>query len=335
MDLAAIPNTDDLKAGQTNQIELDSFAPGLQIGQAIAISGEQNDANGVMRSEIKLLLSITHLDGYTTLTFTEALKYGYKRDTVKINANMVHATHGETVSGEVLGNGDGASPHQRFKLKKPPLTHVSSASSSGAESTLTVRVDGVKWAEKASLYGLSSDDRKYIVRIDDDANAFVQFGDGTSGARLPTGSENVTATYRSGIGSEGEVAAGSLTLMKTRPFGVKSVDNPTDASGSEDPETLDNARANAPLTVLTLDRIVSLQDFEDFACAYAGIGKAKAVTIWDGVSELVYITIASAKGGEVDDSSELYSEPQRRHRRRPGPLATSGDRQFPASFLQS
>jgi len=306
LELAAIPNTDDLQAAITNQIELDSLAPGLQIGQAIAISGEQDDAEGVMRSEIKLLQSISHLDGYTTLTFTEALKYGYKRDTVTINANVVHATHGETVSDEVLGNGDGASPHLRFKMKKPPLTHVSAASASGAESTLTVRVDGVRWAETASLYGLNADDRNYIIRIDDDANAFVSFGDGKSGARLPTGSENVTATYRSGIGSAGEVLAGNLTLMKTRPFGVKGVNNPTDASGSEDPETLDNARTNAPLTVLTLDRIVSLQDFEDFACAYAGIGKAKALTIWDGVAELVYITIAGASGGEVDASSDLY-----------------------------
>lgn len=304
--LAAIPNTDDLQAGVTIQIELDSLAPGLQIGQAIAISGEQVDAEGVRRSEIKLLKSITHLNGYTTLTFTEALKYGYTRDTVTINANVVHATHGETVSDEVLGNGDGASPHQRFKLKKPPLTHVSAPSTSGAESTLAVRVDGVKWAEEASLFGLSTDDRKYIVRIDDDANAFVQFGDGKRGARLPTGSENVTASYRSGIGSDGEVAAGSLTLMKTRPFGVKSVDNPTAASGSEDPETLDDARTNAPLTVLTLDRIVSLQDFEDFASAYAGIGKAKAIVIWDGVGELVYITVASASGSEVEAGSELY-----------------------------
>jgi predicted phage baseplate assembly protein len=117
--------------------------------------------------------------------------------------------------------------------------------------------------------------------------------------RLPSGQENVTARYRSGLGSAGEVGAGTLSLLKTRPRGVRQVTNPLPASGAADPERLAAARRNAPLTVLTLDRIVSLRDFEDFARGFAGIGKAQARTIWVGDAERVHLTVAAEDGGAV------------------------------------
>ncbi|MEZ4734064.1 MAG: putative baseplate assembly protein [Caldilineaceae bacterium] len=303
--LAQAPVADDLHLGATTLL-LDGLAPGLQVGQPVALTGEQADAEGVLRSEIKLLAAINHDDFFTTLTFTEGLQYRYKRATVLINANVVHATHGETVANEVLGSGDGAKANQRFKLKKPPLTYVSAATTSGLENSLEVRVNGVAWTEVASLYGVNGKVRGYLVQHDNDSNAYVTFGDGNRGARLPTGWENVTATYRSGIGAAGEVDAGTLTLLKKRPFGVRSVVNPTAAAGAEDPETLVSARTNAPLTVLTLARIVSLQDFEDFARAFPGIGKARAVALWNGETELVHITIADASGDPVESTADLF-----------------------------
>lgn len=305
LDLAALPVTDDLAASAI-KITLDGMVLGLKEGQAIALTGEQADAAGVIHSEILTLAQITHCGGYTTLKFDSGLSYTYKRETVTINANVVAATHGETVASEFLGSGNGAATHQRFKLKKPPLTHVSAATTSGAESTLSVRVDGVEWEQASTLYGLEKNSRNYIVRIDDDANATVIFGDGKQGARLPTGQNNLVATYRSGIGSGGEVGANSLTLLKKRPFGAKSVTNPVPATGAADPEKLEDARTNAPLTVLTLDRIVSLQDYEDFARAFAGVGKALAVVLWDGEKQVVHVTVADASGDVVEETSALF-----------------------------
>ncbi|HAJ38455.1 MAG TPA: putative baseplate assembly protein, partial [Chloroflexi bacterium] len=131
-------------------------------------------------------------------------------------------------------------------------------------------------------------------------------GDGKQGARLPTGQENVTATYRVGIGQVGEVGAGALSLLKTRPLGVRSVTNPVAAGGAEDPETLERARTNAPQTVMTLERIVSLQDFTDFANAFAGVGKAQAVAIRQGERLLIHLTIADASGDPVTSSDALF-----------------------------
>jgi len=302
---APVQITEDIEEGAT-ELTLEGLAPGLSRGRPAAVTGGQADAGGVLRSEIKVLDAISHSNGRTTLKFSQGLQHSYTRDTVVVNANVVKATHGETVAGEVLGSGDGARRHQRFTLKRPPLTYVSAATASGTETTLSLRVNGVEWKEVQSLHGLDGGARRYIARIDDDGRTSVVFGDGKSGARLPTGRENVVATYRSGIGSEGEVAAGSLTLLKTRPFGVRRVTNPVDASGADDPEDLDGARENAPLTVLTLDRIVSLRDFEDFARAFTGIGKAQAVALWNGETELVHITVADAGGDEVRAGSDLF-----------------------------
>ena len=44
----------------------------------------------------------------------------------------------------------------------------------------------------------------------------IEFGDGVTGARLPTGQDNVRAIYRKGIGLDGIVSAGQLTSLLTR-----------------------------------------------------------------------------------------------------------------------
>lgn len=242
----------------------------------------------------------------TTVTLKNSLEYYYDRATLTINANVVAATHGETVGIEVLGGGDGAQPNQRFSLKKPPLTYVAAANTRGARSTLEVRVNDVLWDEVSSLYGKKPTDNVYVVRTDNEAKARVIFGDGKSGARLPTGQENINAAYRSGIGNQGEVGAGSLTLLKSRPFGIRAVNNPLAATGAAEPEKLESARTNAPMTVLTLDRIVSLKDYENFVRGFSGIGKAQAVHVWDGENYLVHITIADDKGNGVDRNLNPY-----------------------------
>jgi len=87
---------------------------------------------------------------------------------------------------------------------------------------------------------------------------------------------------------------------------LRAVTNPLSASGGADPQDLSHARVNAPLTVLTLDRIVSLDDYENFTQAFAGIGKAQAVALWSGEIQLVAITAAMANGDPLDQSAPLY-----------------------------
>ena len=257
-------------------------------------------------SEVAFLSEALDEAERTVLRLEDELQNLFDRTSMAIYANVALATHGETVT-EVLGSGDGTLTNQRFTLKKPPLTYISAATASGAESTLIVRVNGVAWEESPTLYGLDIRDQAYVVRTADDGKTQITFGDGRSGARLPTGAENIIATYRSGIGLAGEVDAGSLALLQTRPLGVRSVTNPLPASGAADPEERDQARQNAPITVLTLDRIVSLKDFEDFPRAFSGIGKAQAIALWNGEASIVHITAATASGEPLDLNSTLYT----------------------------
>jgi hypothetical protein len=303
LNLSQLPIKDDITSGAN--LSLEGLVLGLTIGQLVTLSGERTDMPGVTGKEILTIKTIRHSNGTTQLTFESGWKYTYKRRSVSLNANTVKATHGETIK-ETLGSGNGALTHQSFTLKKPPLTYTSASTPSGGENSLELRVDSVLWKEASSLYGLTPRDEKFTVRIEDGGTANILFGDGVSGARLPTGEFNVTAVYRSGTGLSGQVDAGLLTLLKTRPLGVRSVTNPLAASGAADPEKMEDARTNAPLTVRTLDRIVSLQDYEDFARTFSGIGKAQAVALWNGEHHLVHLTIAGADGKPVDPASDLY-----------------------------
>ena len=235
------------------------------------------------------------------LAFTTALVNSYQLESVVIHGNVAQATHGETVS-EVVGAGNAAVAYQRLALRQPPLTFVRNATSAtGAVSTLALRVNDLLWTEVPSFYARAATERVFVTRRDDAANTVVHFGDGVHGARLPTGRDNIRAMYRKGLGVGGNVRAGQLSTLLSRPLGLKGASNPQPATGGDDADTLANASENAPITVLTLDRAVSLQDYADFARGYAGIAKSLATWSWDGERRGVFITVAGPDGVAISD----------------------------------
>ncbi|MEP6703376.1 MAG: putative baseplate assembly protein, partial [Acidobacteriota bacterium] len=311
--LADEPIDDDVFG---DKIELGALYDGLRAGRWIIVSGERTDipnTPGIRASELSMLAGIEQgfdpsLPGdkiHSTLILANKLAYTYKRKTVNIFGNVVEATHGETRQ-EVLGSGDAAQVLQAFTLKQPPLTYVSAPTVSGIESTLHVRVNDVEWKESDSLAGLTRRDRGFVTKTGDDAKTGVIFGNGEEGSRLPTGIENVTATYRSGIGKSGNVKAEQISLVLTKPLGVKEVINPLRASGGADKETRDQARRNVPLAVMALDRLLSTRDYADFARTFAGIGKASAVRMSLGGRQFVHLTIAGEDDVPIDVTSGLY-----------------------------
>jgi hypothetical protein len=250
--------------------------------------------------------AVNHGRDRTTLKLAGPLAHVYERATVRINANVAAATHGETAK-EILGSGDATMPYQSFTLRQPPLTYVSAETPSGSQSSLKVYVNDVLWQEVPFFYGRGAGERIYVNRRDDEGRTTIQFGDGLTGARLPTGQNNVRAEYRKGAGLGGLVKAGQISQLLSHPLGLKEVVNREDAQGAEDPESRDDARTNAPLTVLTLDRAVSLQDYEDFSRTFAGIAKAQAVWIWDGRKRTVFITVAGPDGASLDEEGTVIA----------------------------
>ncbi len=99
---------------------------------------------------------------------------------------------------------------------------------------------------------------------------------------------------------------GSSRCCSTRPLGVRGVNNPVAASGGAEADAANDIRRNATLAIMTLDRIVSLQDYEDFARAFAGIAKSRADWAWSGQTRGVLITVAGPDGADIDDDSTIH-----------------------------
>lgn len=249
---------------------------------------------------------ITHDRDHTYLKLKEAMSHAYERASLHINANVAPATHGESVE-EILGSGDGSVANPRFALNQAPLTYVSASTPSGRASTLQMRVNDVLWQEVPTLHAQAPNTHVFETLQSDSGVTTVQFGDGTQGARLPSGESNLRVRYRKGLGAAGNVAADKLTTLLSRPLGVSDATNPEPATGGEDAETLARARDNAPLTVLTLERAVSIDDYANFARAFAGIDKAHALWIPAGPARGVFLTIAGVDGAEVPESSDTFA----------------------------
>ncbi|HEV2387300.1 MAG TPA: baseplate J/gp47 family protein [Candidatus Acidoferrales bacterium] len=219
--------------------------------------------------------------------------------------NVARASHGETVRNEVLGNGDASQTFQRFTLQKQPLTYVPGSGPGGVTSSLQLAVNRVSWSETPELYAQPPTAQVYSTRQTDAGKTLVQFGDGNAGAVLPTGSGNVVATYRIGSGLAGRVGANSLTTLLDRLQYLNAVTNPLAADGGADPESPDAVRQNAPRTVRTFGRAVSLRDFEDLITSSGEVAKALATWVWDGLAPAVHLTVAGQEGGTFSDLASL------------------------------
>jgi len=283
------------------QVVLDREVVGLREGQTLIITGYLS-TSGAENSEGVKLKSVNSVGDVSQLVFESSLGQAYKRDTVSIYANVARATHGETVH-QILGNGEARQNHQRFVLKHAPLTFLSGGNETGARASLEVRVNDILWQEVPTLFGAGPSDMSYVPRIDESGVGEIQFGDGRRGARIPTGQNNVRAIYRKGIGKAGNLKAGQLSQLLTRPLGLKAGSNPLPATGGVDPDSANDARRNMPLGVRTLGRVVSVQDYEDYARAYTGITKAQATVLTTRAGTTVFITVAGEPGNPIPETT--------------------------------
>jgi hypothetical protein len=263
-----------------------------------AVAGE---AAMVTKAEVKGLT--------TQLTFNAPLARIYDRSTVTVNTNAVAATHGQTTQ-EILGSGDATNPGLQFQLKQSPLTYTAAPNSSGVQSSLQVRVNNLLWTEVPNFLNSAPADRAYVTQPIPAAGPTIQFGNGLQGSRTPTGQSNVQARYRVGTGLAGMVAAGQLTQAIDRPQGLQSVTNPAAATGGADPSSPAEARQSAPRPTLTLGRVVSLEDYQNFALNMPGIALAVATWTWFGTTRGVFLTVAGAGGSTLKPTDQVVQNLQ-------------------------
>lgn len=102
------------------------------------------------------------------------------------------------------------------------------------------------------------------TRVDD--TSFITFGDGIFGRKVQPG-ETVSITYRSGGGSAGNIAQGSLTTLLSSLPQVSSVTNVAEFSGGADEQSIEQLRQLIPASLRTLERAVAEQDYSDLLIA--------------------------------------------------------------------
>jgi hypothetical protein len=221
--------------------------------------------------------------------------------------NLLPVSRGKTVSNEVLGSGNSLVAGQDFVLQNAPVTYLQSADSTSGDnysSTVRVWVNHREWSEVRSFYGQPLDAQVFMTREDDQGQTHVVFGDGQNGARLPTGVNNVVASYRYGSGAD-VPGAGSLTVVLKPQPGLRAIRNPVPVGGGSDPDPPDSVRQQAPRSVLTFNRAVSLDDFQAIAQQAPGVVRAKAAVAFDPMAQRPRITVWVG-----DDSSAVAAVQQ-------------------------
>lgn len=202
--------------------------------------------------------------------------------------NVLAVSRGKTVTNEVLGSGDTTNPAQDFQLSQSPVTYL--AKGTGYSSTIALTVNGTPWTEVPSFYGQPANATVFVTREDNSGNTHVMFGDGVNGARLPTGSNNVVATYRVGAGAASP-AAGKLTVIAKSYPGLRAVLNPVAVGGGSDADPPNQIRRYAPRSVLAFGRAVSVFDYAALAAQATGVTRAQAVWAWNDAQQRSVVTV--------------------------------------------
>ena len=161
----------------------------------------------------------------------------------------------------------------------------------------------LSWNVKADLLLDSQHQPDYVVEMENDGTAHLRFGDGTHGNRPDVGT-SFTALYRIGNGTQGNIGAETLAHVLTDHPDIAGVTNPMPAQGGEDPESLEQARLNAPFAFRTQDRAVTVEDYSEMTERYAGVQQAAASLRWTGSWQTVFVTVDRMGGRNVDASFE-------------------------------
>ncbi len=283
-------STASLPAGAT-QIKLDGVIVGLAPGRFLILE----DSNG---AEAVRITTVAVNNGNTDVDLEAGTSAAHILSDTTVLGNLVEVTHGESVTENPLGSGDQSQANQLFPLHQKPTTYVHDPQGDrGASDTLQVFVGDEEWTEVPSLAESGSNDHHIMTEIDENQAMSFMGGDGRHGAKFPTGRDNISVRYRTGLGTVGNLAANAISVLPAPlPF-VLSSTNPVPSAGGADPDTPESTRQLAQLTVRTLDRAVSVQDFQDLALTYSGIGKASAtLSRVNGRSTMVLVVATS--GGE-------------------------------------
>ena len=191
--------------------------------------------------------------------------------------NIVDVTQGKAESSVPLGNGDARQTFQTFKLPKNPLTYLLVPEATPAHvPELAIHVNGREWTRVDSFFGRGPLEEIYIVREDAKGESYAQFGDGETGARVPSGIKNVVAQNRTGLGALGPGKAGAKPSAGAKLDNLEKLTLAGEVTEGASAEDAEKARLTAPGKLQSLGRLVSLRDYETETLQIGGVVTAAA-----------------------------------------------------------
>jgi hypothetical protein len=216
-------------------------------------------------------------------------------DLSDVLVNTIGATNAVTEIDELLGQSNNR-PNQTFALARTPV--LPKDDSVPGIIAVNEGPGFVVWTEVADFAASTRTDTHYTI---DRSTGVVLFGDGVHG-KIPlwlssdgsnlesADAPNIKATsYRWGGGARGNAGSGTVTSLETSIPYVDSVTNLRPSIGGADEETIDHAKATAPLKLRTKMRAVTGEDFQFLATQTPGaqVKRAKALPLHSPNVELV------------------------------------------------
>lgn len=278
----------------------------LTRGRRVLVVGEGADA--VVQARVE------HVAG-GRVRLSEALDgRGMTVGNTLVRGNAVRSGHGESKPARVFGGADVTEDGLLFE-KTGIAFEPDARLPGGVRAALSVHIEGERWEQVPNLHTSGPADRHYTVRVTEDGFLRLHFGDGRYGRRVPPGRGNIRIASREGVGPSGNLPAGRLEkLAKPHPR-VEAVRQPQVATGGNSMESEDALREQAPSTLLTLQRAVSLSDYAHLAASHSSVWRARAVLgpVHAGRERRVDLVVVPAGGVFPPDLSRELHDYLRSH----------------------
>jgi hypothetical protein len=134
----------------------------------------------------------------------------------------------------------------------------------------------VEYQYVAQLSTATYTDKVFTARTTSSGYTQLIFGNGFNGT-VPTTNSSITASYRTTVGSLGNIPANGIKLVASSPQSTHiSVVSSGNMGGGANTESIDSIKSNVARLYRTQDRAVSLQDYKDLTLQIPGVSKATA-----------------------------------------------------------
>ena len=210
----------------------------------------------------------------------------------------------KTLSAAFVSDG---TANQVFTITNVPTDEFIVGPGSDNVSQVVVTVDGAQWDEVELL--TFGETNQFEIGYHDDPPT-LRFGDSIAG-NIPAAGVDIVITFKSSRGTLGAVTAGqTVTPVTALTVGFTTVNLtlslPAGSSGGSDPETIEKAKAVAPLYFKSRDVNITKEDYKVRSTAftnsvYGAIAAAGAVTVRGASSDAHLQSLLSDISSTSDD----------------------------------